>query len=295
MSVLAKLDHFVEHDLSHTKLGLSAITLLRKTRISRNIRKRIVFRMMDKGTYDVSGQKERAKEFFRNNQTRIDTICSWLSDEESKLTYLRAIRFRCSMNRRDLPKYSHEEEQYFDPVVKLTDREVFVDCGAYIGDTADQFIKRTNGQYNRIVCFEPDGQNFRSLQEKNVPGLAAIHSGVWNENTELCFEADNATASRISEAGAGQSVKVRVCTIDSTPECADATFIKMDIEGAELPALEGARETILRNRPKLAICIYHSDEDMLRIAEYVHSLNPDYRLYVRHYSYETHETVLYAV
>lgn len=69
----------------------------------------------------------------------------------------------------------------------------------------------------------------------------------------------------------------------------------MDIEGSELPALEGAKQTILRNKPKLAISIYHSDEDMLRIVEYIHELVPEYKLYIRAHTMGIAETVLYAV
>lgn len=73
------------------------------------------------------------------------------------------------------------------------------------------------------------------------------------------------------------------------------SFIKMDIEGAELKALEGAKETILRNAPKLAICIYHKYEDICEIGNYVLKLNPNYKLYIRHYTTCMWETVLYAV
>lgn len=83
--------------------------------------------------------------------------------------------------------------------------------------------------------------------------------------------------------------------IDAVPECKNATFIKMDIEGMEWDALHGAVETIKRNHPKLAICIYHSDEDMIRIVEYIHEIAPEYKLYVRHHSKREYETVLYAV
>jgi hypothetical protein len=74
------------------------------------------------------------------------------------------------------------------------------------------------------------------------------------------------------------------------------TFIKADIEGAEMEMLKGAKETILKNKPKLAICIYHSDEDMLQIAEWIHNIVPEYKLYVRmHGKYPAgYETVLYA-
>ena len=73
------------------------------------------------------------------------------------------------------------------------------------------------------------------------------------------------------------------------------TFIKMDIEGSELEALKGAQQTIQRDRPKLAICIYHKPEDMTDIPLYIKSLVPEYRLYVRHHSNRCSETVLYAV
>jgi glycosyltransferase involved in cell wall biosynthesis len=83
--------------------------------------------------------------------------------------------------------------------------------------------------------------------------------------------------------------------IDNCPECADITFIKMDIEGAELQALIGAECTIIRNKPKLAICIYHSDEDMLRLAQWIHEKVPEYKLFVRqNCNYFWAATVLYA-
>ena len=90
-------------------------------------------------------------------------------------------------------------------------------------------------------------------------------------------------------------IRIPVISIDSVELCRNATFIKMDIEGSEMKALEGAKQTILCNKPKLTICIYHSDEDMVRIAEYIHSLVPEYKLYIRHHTSEKNETVLYAV
>ena len=83
--------------------------------------------------------------------------------------------------------------------------------------------------------------------------------------------------------------------MDAVPECQNATWIKMDIEGAELNALRGAKGIIRRNHPKLTICIYHSDEDMIRIAEYIHELVPEYKLYVRNHTGRQTEIVLYAV
>ena len=74
------------------------------------------------------------------------------------------------------------------------------------------------------------------------------------------------------------------------------TFIKMDIEGAELESLKGAGRIIIREqKPKLAICVYHKKEDIFDIPEYILSLNPKYKLYLRHYTLGEWDTVLYAI
>ncbi len=83
--------------------------------------------------------------------------------------------------------------------------------------------------------------------------------------------------------------------IDNVEECRDATFIKMDIEGSEYEALIGAQNTIKKNRPKLAICIYHSDEDMLRLIELIANWDLGYKFYIRHHAQKISETVLYAI
>jgi len=73
------------------------------------------------------------------------------------------------------------------------------------------------------------------------------------------------------------------------------TYIKMDIEGAELNALKGAANTIKKNKPRLAICVYHKPEDILEIPVFLSELVPSYQFYLRHHSQYYIETVLYAV
>jgi hypothetical protein len=95
--------------------------------------------------------------------------------------------------------------------------------------------------------------------------------------------------SSISDDG---SLLVNADKIDNL--CPDATFIKMDIEGSEMDALYGAKETIIRNKPKLAICIYHKPEHLYQIPLLIHEWVPEYKLYIRHHSHYDSETVLYA-
>lgn len=88
---------------------------------------------------------------------------------------------------------------------------------------------------------------------------------------------------------------INVDTLDDICAGKAVSFIKMDIEGAELPSLRGAEKVIEKYHPKLAICIYHSDSDMLEIPEYIMGKYPSYSLYVRHHSQCSAETVLYAI
>ncbi len=88
---------------------------------------------------------------------------------------------------------------------------------------------------------------------------------------------------------------IEVTSIDKVLQGKEATFIKMDIEGSELAALQGAKETIQKYRPKLAISLYHKPEDMLEIPNYILNIVPDYKLYLRHYATNLWETVLYAI
>lgn len=73
------------------------------------------------------------------------------------------------------------------------------------------------------------------------------------------------------------------------------TFIKMDIEGAELETLKGASRLIAEQKPKLAVCVYHKPEDIFTIPEYLRTLNPDYKFYLRYYTFAEWDTVLYAI
>lgn len=90
-------------------------------------------------------------------------------------------------------------------------------------------------------------------------------------------------------------IAIEVRKLDDVLQGKKVTFIKMDIEGAELAALRGAEKIIREQRPRLAICVYHKPEDIWEIPSLILSCNPDYRLYLRHYSITETETVLYAI
>ena len=128
--------------------------------------------------------------------------------------------------------------------------------------------------------------------QKNV---VIVKKGLSDKEKILLFEQKGAANSQLEVDEDKANAKIQVINMNSVPECWNATWIKMDIEGAEFSVLRGAEEIIKRNRPKLTISIYHSDEDMIRIAEYIHKLVPEYKLYIRLHPRYGVDTVLYAV
>ena len=173
-------------------------------------------------------------------------------------------------------------------------KEYFVDVGAFDGDSTLQFIEWAKDSYDKILCFEPDVNNVDRFCER-IPDIRQkkielIKKGAWSSDAILSFKNDG-IKSGILETGEN---KVEVCKIDDVVD-KGVTYIKMDIEGAEEQAIIGAAKTIKRDKPKLAIAIYHKKEDIFVLPDLILRLNPDYKLYFRHYTFSDADTVMYAV
>ena len=194
--------------------------------------------------------------------------------------------------------HRHEcANQYFDrELIKLHDNEVFIDAGCFNMGTAKQFIDNCPGK-SKVYSFEPDSYSYEVCKaEKERLGLDNVtlfHYGTWSEKTTLSFADGGGGGSQVSENG---TITIETCTIDEIVDPSDVvTYIKMDIEGSELESLKGAKGIIQRDHPRLCICIYHKPDDLIEIPLYIKELVPEYKLYVRHYSDDFTETVLYAI
>lgn len=185
--------------------------------------------------------------------------------------------------------------QYFDlPALPHIADETFVDAGCWDGGTSLAFAEWA-GTYRHIYAFEPDPERqaiCRPVLERMKGKATLLPYGAWSEQTELHFSSYGTMSNRIDPAG---EMVVPVSSIDHGLAGERVTFIKMDIEGSELAALHGAEKTICSQRPKLAISLYHRLEDVIEIPKYLLSLIPDYRFYLRHYTFWDSETVLYAI
>lgn len=187
------------------------------------------------------------------------------------------------------------KNQYFDlDIIRFDAQEVFVDGGSLNYFTAKQLLDICD-TVKTIYAFEPDPKCAKRCREEakklREHEFEVIEKGLYKENASLCFKSMNGGESSIDESG---EIRIEACTLDS--QITDrVTFIKLDIEGAELDALQGAQTIIQKYRPKLAICVYHRENDILDIPDYLLELVPDYKLYLRHYSDCDTETVLYAI
>lgn len=228
------------------------------------------------------------------HEAELQWLYDAVSDDLSRQTLSAYLNQKISRDYKYLTAVKQEHQYFEDGLVPLGSQEVFVDCGAYDGDSAVAFIdalhRRGISTYQEIVSFEPDTENFQRMTERSLENHTCIAAGCAEEKATLRFKHDG-TSSAMDDAG---EQIIEVDSIDHVLAGKPATMIKMDIEGSELSALKGARDTICRYQPKLAICIYHKKADLLEIPQYIHALVPSYQFYIRAYENYCTEIVLYA-
>ena len=156
------------------------------------------------------------------------------------------------------------------------DEEIYLDIGAYSGDTILKFINSTpRGNYKAIHAFEPNPAILPFLNEKTtwIPNLTVHQLALSNKESSISFLKEN-MGSRFAtndEKINKQTIEVKACTLDSVIE--DATLIKIDVEGFESEVIEGASKLIKKARPHLVVDTYHHANDALKIFDTVMSIH----------------------
>lgn len=204
-------------------------------------------------------------------------IYSWLSDDISRKVFINDIKGDYTGS------YSEyifaNEPQYllngFAPVAN----DIVIDGGAFDGNTSLRF----HLMGAKVYSFELDAKNFiKCKQVADKMGFVAENLGLGKEKEVIKYN-NLEGASHIDEMGNefGKIIDIDSYVIENDLPHVD--FIKLDIEGAELDALKGARNTIAIFKPKMAICTYHKTEDIWELAQYIKSIRPDYEFAWRHY------------
>ncbi|MBE6786919.1 MAG: FkbM family methyltransferase [Ruminococcaceae bacterium] len=218
-------------------------------------------------------------EYYKQNLDKFEFVRSKFADEISIKTFDNILKYKLSGKIEYLFDCETDQNNPYQTFLRL-ENENFIDLGAYNGDTALDFSNRCP-DYRQITAIEPDKKTFKKLQAntQNLKNITLINACVSNKCGALPFSAKGGRNSSISSEGD----MLQCITVDSLNT--NATFIKMDVEGEEIGAIEGAKQTILNYKPKMLISAYHRTDDFIKIPQAVLNIRDDYKIYMRHFKY----------
>jgi len=220
------------------------------------------------------------------------------ADEQSREIYRLNVRMRALGILDDLPGRPAENTYLPLDILALGDAERFLDCGATNGEMTEELLLKIGDRFAAFHAIEADRISFERLESYHRQLPAGIRLKVKLHNCAVGakrglvhFSNTGGTGSRIADEG----VTVECVPIDELLEDDTLTFLKMDIEGAEYDSLLGARKLIERDQPILAICVYHTQNDLWRIPLLAREMLPKHKLFLRSYEGDGIQTVLFAV
>ncbi|HWR73045.1 MAG TPA: FkbM family methyltransferase [Nitrospirota bacterium] len=215
-----------------------------------------------------------------------------LADDRSRTVFDAAVMFRKTLNPAWLAAVrSPREHQWFDPEFFKPGAHVFVDGGAYDGDTTAEFIRQCP-EYKAALLFEPSEKlASRAKARFGVHRSVLVYQqGLSDAETEGRLENAGLPGGTVGENGE----KIKLTTLDKAIDLSP-TFLKLDVEGCEKAALLGAENHIRNGKPCIACAVYHRPGDLREIPQVISGMRGDYKFYLRHYTQFYHETVLYCV
>jgi len=221
-------------------------------------------------------------EYAALHRNELQTVYDLLADDISKKVFRSVIEYRITGDIQPLFQCETPADEAYKNILKLNDDEIYLDLGAYNGDTIREFLSHTNG-YRKIIAVEPDKKNFKKLQAntQSLNNIEIHNIGIHNRSDNLYFEMNSGRNSKIGNSGN----LIKVNSVDNILYNSPATYIKMDVEGQEANAIEGAKETIKNYRPKMLISCYHRTQDIYTLPLQVHEICNNYKIFMRHYPY----------
>lgn len=249
-----------------------------------------------RGVADVIGIDEALFSLYKDQVMKVYDL---LFDDLSKETYAHIIMKRMKLEMPD-DRFTHGDSYFGIPQTCRYGQETFIDCGAYVGDTVEQYIwKKPN--FKKIYAFEPDVSNFNAMhlrfsrlkKEWNIEDdkIIEINAGVGSKTAEYYLDSGKGTGSVVSDSG---DVKCKIVSLDDYIIDEKIDFIAADVESFEYDLIVGAKSIIRKWKPTLAISIYHNAMDMFQIAILINEIVPDYKFAVRHNTVTFDDTILFA-
>lgn len=219
-----------------------------------------------------------------------------LADDESRATFASIVRSRLEGDT-GFHRISRHVE-YDHPVVHASPGDIVIDAGAYDGDTPELYSRRV-GRRGRVFALEPSPRNYgrlvRRLRDRQLTNVVPMLLGAWDDDGVLRFASDAGASSKIDDSGGTEIVVTSIDKLVRDHRIPKVDLLKLDVEGAEKRALQGAEHTLKSQRPLLHISIYHRFDDLFELPLLLSSWLPRYRWYVGHHSFYQMETDLYGI
>jgi FkbM family methyltransferase len=226
-------------------------------------------------------------------QSPATKLISLFNDDISKRILEKILNYRSTGEMSFYPSPSTSDEYTPWDIPKYLSPLRLIDCGACTGSAVSQF--RSKGyELDSLIAFEPDLGNFEKLSRNLQVSekIKLIPAGVWSRTEELSFSSNGGLSSSINESGTTQ---IKVVAIDGVVGDFSPNLIKFDVEGDEMEALLGSKQTILKHRPNLCVSVYHKPSDLFEIPMLIQSWNLGYLFYLRVHEHNTFGTVLYCL
>lgn len=227
----------------------------------------------------------------------VRSILDLWTDEASRREYVAQVAFRLHL---DIDGLAPPDWRHYFPadLLQLSPTEVFIDCGAFDGDTIRSFVALQGSAFTRVVAYEPDPLNWSKLQQTTAEFPEPVRAKIFCRPQAIGSRAEtvylNSTGTDLSAVGTGTH-PVECVRLDESLENETPTFLKFDIEGFELEALAGAAATIRRHAPLLAVSAYHQQSHLWEIPAAIRRLADDYNYFLRPHGSEGWDMVCYAI
>ena len=224
------------------------------------------------------------------------------SDEASQREFVRQIYWRLNGDPECLAHPDPGEQYLVADVAKERTEEVVLDCGAYDGDTLRAWLAVRGPTFRTYFAMEPDPLSRERLKDSLDaldPATAArvrvLPYSVSNYTGTTTFSASGSLSSAIGDESGITVQCIRLDDLEPEFEGEVPTFLKMDVEGAELDALAGGRSWLQRTHPMFAIATYHRQDHLWRVPLAVNDIWTEYDFYLRPHNEEGWDLILYAV
>lgn len=313
------ISYLCDNDMSKWGQGLDGITVISPEQLNKlDSPFVLIMPQTPKFSSSIKAQLEAmgipcmrfAEYVLLSNRDRVEEVFGLISDYKSALSYCEMLRMRL-----DNTEWCRDEVFDADIYFSLPEfrksfnnaDEVFIDAGAHVGTDTERFVWLKVGVFKKIYCFEPSSRVYGALcnRVERLKGefavddgaIECVQAGLFENSGLLAFDNRSANAhlggSFCSKSNNGDE-NLNVVALDDFLHDIVPTFLKADIEGAELSMLKGARQVISEYKPKIAMSVYHSPQDLFELPLYIKELNSEYSFAFRQHSYNMDEGVLYC-